>query len=145
MLRERACFPRRCACTLSAPRSELPPESGQISAWVAGGAARSWAGLEAGLVYGEAEPVAADELVVGGAALEMLGDHVDVLEVALDQVAVVGCGRAREAVDALDDLRGESDAVCGGEAEGRAALEGDLAGGGLVPDVGDGFHEEGAA
>ena len=97
------------------------------------------------MVYGEAEPVAADELVVGGTALKVLSDDVDVLEVALDQVTVVGRRGAREAVDALDDLGSESDAVCGGETEGRAALEGDLASGGLIPDVGDGFHEEGTA
>src|SRR5512138_2738425 len=35
------------------------------------------AGLEAGLVYGEAEPVAADQLVVGGASLQVLRDDVD--------------------------------------------------------------------
>src|SRR5882724_2465854 len=79
--------------------------------------------LQTGLVYGETEPVAADQLVVGEAALQMLGDHVDVLEVALDQVAVVGGGGAGRAVDAVDDLRGEPDAVGRGEAEGGAPLQ----------------------
>src|SRR5258705_5960764 len=40
--------------------------------------------LEPALVDLEAEPVAADQLVVGEAGLQVLAHHVDVLEVALD-------------------------------------------------------------
>src|SRR5258708_1217113 len=39
---------------------------------------------EARLVDRHPEPVPADHLVVGQTSLQMLGDHVDVLEVALD-------------------------------------------------------------
>ena len=41
----------------------------------------------------------------------MLRDHVDVLEVALDQVVFVRGGGARGVVDAVDDLRGQTDPV----------------------------------
>src|SRR5207247_3997155 len=69
--------------------------------------------LEPALVDGEAQPVAADQLVVGHAALQVLGDHVDVLEVALDEVALVRCRRAGGAVHGVDDLRRPPDAASG--------------------------------
>src|SRR5258707_10428906 len=54
--------------------------------------------LQPRLVYRQPQPVPADHLVVGQAALQVLGDHVDVLEVALHQVALVHGGGAGRAV-----------------------------------------------
>src|SRR5262249_26748813 len=55
-----------------------------------------WVGLgsESRLVHRQPQPVSPDHLVVGQAALQVLGDHVDVLEVTLQQVALVDRGRA---------------------------------------------------
>src|SRR4029453_15605903 len=44
------------------------------------------------------QPVPPDHLVVGQAALQVLGDHVDVLEMPLQQVALVDRGGAGRAV-----------------------------------------------
>src|SRR5689334_11702989 len=63
------------------------------------------------LVDRQTEPMPADQLVVSQPTLQMLGDHMDVLEVALDEVAVVGRRRAGGVVDGIDDLRGQADAV----------------------------------
>ena len=88
--------------------------------------------------------MAADQLVGGEAALQVLGDHVDVLEVALDQVAVVGSGGAGRAIDALDDLRGQADAVGRCEAERGPPLQRHRARRRrLRPDVRHRLHEEG--
>jgi hypothetical protein len=61
---------------------------------------RERARLEPRFVDLEAEPVATHQLVVREAPLQVLRDHVDVLEVALEQVVFVGSGRARGVVDA---------------------------------------------
>ncbi len=89
--------------------------------------------------------MAAHQLVVSHAALQVLGDHVDVLEVALDQVALVGGGRPRGVVDGVDDLRGQPDTVRRGEAQDGAFLERDRAGRGLAPDIPHRLHQERAA
>src|SRR5262245_15384045 len=46
----------------------------------------------------------ADQFVVGEPALHVLGNHVDILKVTLDEVAVKGRCRATKTVDILDDL-----------------------------------------
>src|SRR5690242_8348709 len=75
------------------------------------------------LIDGQSEPIAADKLVVRQAPLQVLRDHVDVLEVPLDQVAVVGRGCARGVVDGVDDLRGQPNAVRGRDPQRGAVLE----------------------
>src|ERR1700730_892633 len=65
--------------------------------------------LEPTLVDLEAEPVPPDQLVVGQPGLQVLADHVHVLEVALDRVAVVHRGRAGQIVDHVHHPDREAD------------------------------------
>src|SRR6266508_2391527 len=67
------------------------------------------------LVHREPEPVPPDHLVVGQAALQVLRDHVNVLEVALHQVALVHRSGAGGAVDGVDDPGGQANGVGGGD------------------------------
>src|SRR5262245_44801126 len=65
-------------------------------------ARRRWSGLQTRLVDLQAQPVAPDQLVVGETRLDVLGDHVDVLEVTLEDVALVDRGRPGGVVDGVD-------------------------------------------
>src|SRR4029453_13235623 len=93
----------------------------------------------------QAEGVPADQLVVGEAALQVLRDHVDVLEVPLQQVILIGGGRAREVVEAVDDLGCEPDPVRGGQAQVSAMIEGDGVVAAPPPDLGSRFAQESPA
>jgi hypothetical protein len=102
--------------------------------------------LEARLVHRQAEPVPADQLVVGEPSLQMLADHVDVLELPLEGVAVVDRGDARRIVDRIHHRHREADSMRRGQPEGRPLVQGEGAcGGRLRPDLADGLGEEGAA
>src|SRR5947208_16981634 len=91
--------------------------------------------LEPHLVDGEAQPVASHQLVVGEPTLQVLSDHVDVLEVALEQILVVDRGHAGRVVDGVDHLGREPDAVRRGETERRAVVQGYGAGRRRGPDL----------
>src|SRR5262245_7218867 len=130
------------AANVRRPSPARAPPPGPEAGW--SGPPRSADTLESRLVDGEAEPVAGGDLVVGEAPLRVLGDHVDVLEVALERATLVHRGGPRGVVHGVDDLGGQADAMGGGDAEGRALLEGQAAAGGGGPDVTDGLDEEGA-
>src|SRR5262245_16754376 len=70
---------------------------------------------KAGFVDRQAHHELADQLVVGEAALQVLADHVDVLEVALQEMILVDGRRAREVVDSVDDADGQANRVGRGQ------------------------------
>ena len=71
---------------------------------------------------------------------------MDVLEVALDEAALVGRGGAGGVVDSIDHLGGQPYAVRGGQAQRRALIERQRAvRGHRAPHVADGLQQEGAA
>jgi len=55
------------------------------------------------------------QLVVGEATLEMLADHVNILEVALQKVALVNRRHAGSLINGLDYLDSEANRMCGGQ------------------------------
>ena len=73
------------------------------------------------------QPVLPDQLIVGEARLQMLADHVNVLEVALHQIPLVDRRHASGIINGVDDLNRQSNAVRGGEAQDRAPLLGSRA------------------
>ena len=68
------------------------------------------------------EPVLPDQLIVGEAPLQMLADHVNVLEVALHQIPLVDRRHASGIINSVDDLNREANRVRGGEPQDRAPL-----------------------
>ena len=82
---------------------------------------------------------------MGEPTLQVLSDHVDVLEVALEQILVVNRRHAGRVVDGVDHLGREPDAVRRGETERRAVVQGDGAGRRGGPDLADRFGQEGPA
>src|SRR5712691_5201634 len=92
----------RCAMTSSIARRtssdsttgvDPPHQTGNCRAQHRGAA------LESPVVDLQAQPVAADEFVVGTARLRVLTDHVHVLEGALQEMALVDRGGASGVVD----------------------------------------------
>jgi len=67
--------------------------------------------LEPRVVDLQPQPVLPDQLVVGEAPLQVLTDHVNVLEVALHQVALVDRRCASGIIDGVDDLDRQSNRV----------------------------------
>src|SRR2546430_7698545 len=63
------------------------------------------AGLESRLVDRKPEPVSPDQLVVGEATLQVLADHVNVLEVALEQMLLVDRRRTGGVVEDRKSIR----------------------------------------
>jgi hypothetical protein len=80
-------------------------------------------------LYVQPEVETADELVVAEPGLEVLADHVDVLEVTLEQVAPEDRGGPGGVVDRVDDLDRRPDGVRGGETELGPPIHADRAGG----------------
>ena len=76
--------------------------------------------LKPGLVDRQSQPVSSDQLVMRQATLQVLGDHVSVLEVPLERMVVVDGRRAGEVVGGVDDLRRLADCVGRGQAQGGA-------------------------
>jgi hypothetical protein len=68
------------------------------------------------------QPVLPDQLIVGEAPLQMLADHVNVLEVALHQIPFVDRGHASGIINGVDDLNRETNRVRGRETQDRAPL-----------------------
>ena len=87
----------------------------------------------------------AHELVVRAPALEMLADDVDVLEVALEDVALVDRGRAGGVVERVHDRHRKADAVGRRDPERRAQVQRERSGGGRRPHLADGLGQERAA
>src|SRR2546422_7615158 len=99
--------------------------------------------LESRLVDGEPQPVSPDQLVVGEAPLQVLADHVNVLEMALEQVTLVDRRGTGGVVGGVDDLDRQPNRVRRGEAQGRALVQADrVRGAHLRPDVADRFGQE---
>ena len=63
----------------------------------------------------QAQPVPADEFVMGMARLEVLTHHMHVLEGALEEMPFVDCGRTGSVVNDIDDLDREPNRVRGSE------------------------------
>src|SRR5713226_6668368 len=75
----------------------------------------------------------------------MLADDVDVLEVSLDEMALVDRGGAGGIVDDVHDLDGQANGVSGSEAQGRALVQADRARRRQMrPDLANRFRQEGA-
>src|SRR2546426_7424025 len=81
--------------------------------------------LESRLVDGESQPVSPDQLVVGATPLQVLADHVNVLEMALEQVTLVDRRGTGGVVGGVDDLDRQPNRVRRGEAQGRALVQAD--------------------
>src|SRR2546429_9851301 len=90
-------------------------------------------GLRPRLVDGRPEPWSPGQLVLGEATLQVLADHVNVLEVALEQMLLVDRRRTGGVVDGVDDLDRQPDRVRRGQAQGRALVQADRAGPRGVP------------
>src|SRR5690349_13469517 len=83
------------------------------------------------------------QLVVRETSLQMLADHVNVLEVSLNEVVLVDRRHATGVINGINDIDGESNRVCGGETQDRAPLLGGCAGRGrLAPDLADCLAQE---
>src|SRR2546428_11463470 len=81
-----------------------------------------------GLVDRQPQPVSPDQLVMRQATLQVLGDHVSVLEVPLERMVVVDGRRAGEVVGRVDDLRRLPDRVGRGQSQGGALVQRDRTG-----------------
>src|SRR6266508_6982531 len=64
---------------------------------------------------------------MGEAPLQMLTDHVNVLEVSLYEVAFVDRRHATGIVDCIDDVDGESNRMCRSQAQSGTPIQGDRA------------------
>src|SRR5262245_35368204 len=95
------------------------------------------------LIDREAQPVPAYELVVGETTLQVLADHVNVLEVPLDPIGLVNRRSPRGVVDRIHDLHREADRVCGGNPQRGAQIERQRVGARRRPDLADRLRQEG--
>src|SRR3989442_10958065 len=98
--------------------------------------------LEPSLLDRQAQPVTANELVVGVPRLGVLTDHVHILEGALQEMALVNGGRTGSVVDGVNHLDRQPNCVRRGNAQRGTLVHTERAGGAYrVPDVTHRFRQ----